>query len=391
MKFEVSRDDMRTLLRNVTRAINRKTEREILSNAFVSIDDEKVIQLGCTDTETTITAHMKLVNVEEGGEITVPGLKLFEIFGSIAAGSDVKVETSENTVIISTTGKEFKLATLPPEQMKNTFLGLGRRDGETDESSSVSISLPSSTLSNMLRRTAFAMGRDQARAYLNGMLFELNDSHFRLVATEGVTMSLHTKDLEGYEGVESRIVVPNRAVDELVHLLSEDDLLSEGSENQDETVELVMNEKSLTMTKGPFQLRTNLINSSYPQYESVIPKDSTLGFTCQTNEIADAIKSANICATPKSHAIKLESNEGVLRLNSSNERGDSAGMQLPVEHSGEGVIFTVDGLRFDLLLRHVDTDQVKIHVPHESDDATNLKLEPIGDASSCFVLAQMRT
>ena len=51
MKFEVSRDDMRTLLRNVTRAINRKTEREILSNAFVSIDDEKVIQLGCTDTE----------------------------------------------------------------------------------------------------------------------------------------------------------------------------------------------------------------------------------------------------------------------------------------------------------------------------------------------------
>ncbi|MCY4656043.1 MAG: DNA polymerase III subunit beta [Gammaproteobacteria bacterium] len=385
MKFEVQRDDMRTLLRNVTRAINTKSEREILSNAIVSIDEDKKLRLGCTDTETTITAQIQLVNVEEIGDVTIPGLRLFEIFGSIASGSDTAVEAGENSVVISSPGKRFQLSTLPPEQLKNTLLSTRPRGDSITR-----VKMPLKRFRSMLTRTAFAMGRDQTRAYLNGVLFELSTEHMRMVATNGVAMAVHTYKDSELEGDEVKIIVPNRAIDELMHLMSEAQVQFDNDENTEEDVELVITDRRmLSVIREPFQLDTNLIDSSFPQYESVIPEDTEQGFTCGTNDLLDAIRSAVICATQNNHAIKVELQKDLLNLNSSNERGDSAGIQLPVETESE-VMFTVDGARFDTLLRHVVAETVKVHVPEEKTAANNLKIQGIGEEDACFVIARMR-
>ena len=388
MKFEVHRDDMRNLLGHVTRVIERNQTREILSNAVVSIDSENKLRLGCTDLETTITAQLQLFNVEELGEVTIPGLRLFEIFGRIAAGSDVELETHENTVSISSPGKKFNLATLPPEQLRNTVLNpnLDTSDADGSESSEISLSLKS--LTHLLSKTSFAMAAKALRSYLNGTMFEVNERHLRTVATNGVVMGICT-DVNGkQEGEERQIIVPRKAIHELEFLLSDSSIPSSDEEDKkDEQVELVVTAKTLTVNRGPLQLVTNLINSRYPQYEMVIPKDSEDAITCRTNDLLDAVRSAVICSTENNHAIKFTANDGVLRIESSNERGDSAGIELPISSSENELIFTVDGQHFDGMLQHVDAEQVSIHVP---DDSSNLKIVGEGADNYCYIVSRMR-
>lgn len=388
MKFEVHRDDMRNLLGHVTRVIERNQTREILSNAVVRIDSENRLRLGCTDLETTITAQLQLFNVEEAGEVTIPGLRLFEIFGHIAAGSDAELETQENTVSISSPGKKFTLATLPPEQLRNTVLNPDLDTSNADDAESSHISLPLKSVTHLLHKTSFAMATKALRSYLNGTMFEVNDRHLRTVATNGVVMGICT-DVDGkQEGEERQIIVPRKAIQELEFLLGDTSIPSNDEDDQEgEQVELVVTAKTLTVNRGPLQLVTNLVNSRYPQYEMVIPKDSADAIMCRTNDLLDAVKSAVICSTANNHAIKFTANEGVLRIESSNERGDSAGIELPVQSGENELIFTVDGQHFDGMLQHVDTEQVSIHVP---DDSSNLKVVGEGSDNYCYVVSRMR-
>lgn len=389
MKFEVHCDDMRNLLGHVTRVIERNQTREILSNAVVSIDSENKLRLGCTDLETTITAQLQLFNVEELGEVTIPGLRLFEIFGRIASGSDVGIETQENTVSISSPGKKFNLATLPPEQLRNTVLNPNLDTNDAEGSESSEISLPLKSITHLLNKTSFAMAGKALRSYLNGTMFEVNDRHLRTVATNGVVMGICT-DVNGkQEGEERQIIVPRKAIHELEFLLSDSSIPApdEEGEKKDEQVDLVVTAKTLTVNRGPLQLVTNLINSRYPQYEMVIPKDSEDAITCRTNDLLDAVRSAVICSTENNHAIKFTANDGILRIESSNERGDSAGIELPISSGANELIFTVDGQHFDSMLQHVDGEQVSIHVP---DDSSNLKIVGEGADDYCYIVSRMR-
>ena len=389
MKFEVHCDDMRNLLGHVTRVIERNQTREILSNAVVSIDSENKLRLGCTDLETTITAQLQLFNVEELGEVTIPGLRLFEIFGRIASGSDVGIETQENTVSISSPGKKFNLATLPPEQLRNTVLNPNLDTNDAEGSESSEISLPLKSITHLLSKTSFAMAGKALRSYLNGTMFEVNERHLRTVATNGVVMGICT-DVNGkQDGEERQIIVPRKAIYELEFLLSDSSIPAsdEEGEKKDEQVELVVTAKTLTVNRGPLQLVTNLINSRYPQYEMVIPKDSEDAITCRTNDLLDAVRSAVICSTENNHAIKFTANDGILRIESSNERGDSAGIELPISAGENELIFTVDGQHFDSMLQHVDGEQVSIHVP---DDSSNLKIVGEGADDYCYIVSRMR-
>ena len=391
MKFEVHRDNMRTLLGHVTRVIEKKQTREILSNAVVSIGEDNNLRLGCTDLETTITAKAQLFNVEEIGEVTIPGIKLFEIFGRIAEGSDVKLSSEDNSVTISSPGKRFNLATLPPEQLRYTVLNPNidaSKDGETEASR---IHIPLDLFRSLLRKSSFAMAAKAMRAYLNGTMFEINDRHFRVVATNGVVMAICTDtDSKQDDGYERQIIVPRKAVHELEYLLSDDRIVesSEDSESE-ELIELIMTEKTLTVNRGPFQLITNLINSRYPQYEMVVPDDTADNFKCRTNDLLDAVKSAIICSTQSNHAIKFSTEDGVLNLDTSNERGDSAGIRVPIHAAtAQELVFTVDGQNFDTMLEHIDAEKVTIHLP---DSSSNLKILGEGEERYCYVVSRMRT
>lgn len=102
----------------------------------------------------------------------------------------------------------FSLATLPANDFPNI----------EDWQSEVQVSLTQAELRGLIEKTQFSMANQDVRYYLNGMLFEIDGTTLRSVATDGHRMAVAQAQL-GADFAQKQIIVPRKGVLELVKLL----------------------------------------------------------------------------------------------------------------------------------------------------------------------------
>src|SRR5690606_18820292 len=87
-----------------------------------------------------------------------------------------------------------------------------------DWQSDVEVSLTQGELRALIEKTQFSMANQDVRYYLNGMLFEIDGTTLRSVATDGHRMAVSQVAL-GADFAQKQIIVPRKGVQELVKLL----------------------------------------------------------------------------------------------------------------------------------------------------------------------------
>ena len=102
----------------------------------------------------------------------------------------------------------FSLSTLPANDFPNI----------EDWQSDVKLSLTQGTLRALIEKTQFSMANQDVRYYLNGMLFEIDGTTLRSVATDGHRMAVSQAQLDT-EFAQQQIIVPRKGVLELMKLL----------------------------------------------------------------------------------------------------------------------------------------------------------------------------
>ena len=413
MRFNVFRDDMRVLLSHVTRVIQTSQTVDSLQNVLLRVDQDNNLHLGCSDAETTIMARMQLTNVQEAGDVAVGGEKLFQVFTRIGSGIDVFVESEDNQLIVKSPHKTFKLLTIPANHLERLF-------GYLDEDPELTLEIEANRLLRLIRDTSFAAGNRAARQYLNGVMFDISADSFRSVATDALSMAIYT-DADGGQdvGAQNRqVIVPNKALVEMEFMLREH--VAQSSEEAPK-VALMVNEKRLSLSCGPYRLVTQLIDVQYPDYERVIPMENIENFTCARSLLLDHLDSSLVCAPGNSNAVNFRIADKTLYLTARDEEGNSETGLMPVEAPGvepeivavasttsddddeenlpvtslEGkeMIFTIDGNRLKEVLNHVTGEQVTIFAPDSTTGAAtraNLKIVGQDHQAATYIVTRMR-
>ena len=103
----------------------------------------------------------------------------------------------------------FKLNGIEPEEFAEMRMVAGE-EGEWKHR----FSLPVSTFSRLLRKTAPIMPVDDVRYYLNGIMFELRPGQIRAVSTDGHRLVMCTADVpECKPGKQpAQLIIPSPAV-----------------------------------------------------------------------------------------------------------------------------------------------------------------------------------
>ena len=186
MKFVISREALLKPLNLVAGVVERRQTLPILSNVLLELEGNQLSITG-TDLEVELVGRVSLEQApESGGEITVPARKLADICKALPPESLVAIDIMENSRALVSCGRSrFELATLPAAE----FPELDDL-GETHQ-----FELPESELKNLLDSTAFAMANQDVRYYLNGMLWEVQSGHLRVVATDGHRLALTARHL----------------------------------------------------------------------------------------------------------------------------------------------------------------------------------------------------
>jgi DNA polymerase III subunit beta len=317
MNFTISRAAFIEALQLVVNVIERKQTLPILSHVLV-VAAGQTISLTATDQEVevkmTVAGAETDLSITGEGQIAVPGRKLLDICKNLPTDSQIAVHTSDNRFTLSSGEFESQLATLSAMDFPNL---------EHDQDQLESFDLSTVLLKSMLEKTSFAMAQQDVRYFFNGMLFEIENTNLRLVATNGQRLAItETSIAPVASGI--RAIVPRKGITELQRLIA--DSASE--------IKVSFTSNHMVALLGAARLTTKLIDAEYPDYSKAIPVAGDKSIQCSRTHLRDALLRTAILSNEVYKNVKLSMADGALELFTNNPLQEQATEKLSVSFSG---------------------------------------------------------
>ena len=315
MRFSLQREVFLKPLAQVVNVVERRQTLPVLANLLVQVRDGQLSLTG-TDLEVEMVARVA-VDDAAGGETTIPARKLFDIIRALPDGSRVTVSQSAEKVTVQAGRSRFTLASLPA----NDFPSID----EVEATERVTV--PESTLKELIERTSFAMAQQDVRYYLNGLLFDLREGSLRCVATDGHRLALCEAEYEGGPQAKRQIIVPRKGVTELQRLL----------EGGDREVELEMGRGHLRVKRNDVTFTSKLIDGRFPDYEAVVPIGADQQVTVDREVLRASLQRAAILSNEKYRGVRIEVSPGQLKISAHNPEQEEAQEEIEAETRVDGL------------------------------------------------------
>ncbi len=364
MKFSAPRETILKPLQTVVGVVERRQTMPILSNVLLSVQGNK-LSVSATDLEVEMVAEAE-VEAEAGGDITVPGRKLHDIFRALPEGASVEISQNGDRVTVKAGRSRFTLSTLRAADFP-TIDEIGAKQ---------TLRLNRADLRQLVEKTHFSMAQQDVRYYLNGLLLETERKRLRAVATDGHRLALSEVDLIAAATRDEQLIVPRKGVLELSRLL-----------DGDGEVQLALGANHLRVHLDGIRLTSKLIDGRFPEYGRVVPAQPRNVLKADRNLLRQALQRTAILSNEKYRGVRLELSPNNVVLQANNPEQEEAVETLEVEYSGDAmeIGFNVNYL-LDALAA-VDSDQVELGV---SDANSSCLIREPGTDKTKFVVMPMR-
>jgi len=284
MQFETRKEEFLKVLQIVQNAISQKNTLPILSNMLIETQENN-LKLTATDLDIGITSYVE-TKAKEQGAITVPAKKLLDIIKELPSNDNVSVVLKKNNMITIDCGKShFKIIGLSKDEFPQIPAFKNKE----------SIIVPQKLLKEMLSMTTFAVSKDETRYVLNGVLAVIDKDSLQFVATDGRRLALAKKTLPKKTTITKKIIIPSKTVQELIRMLGD-----EGN------VTILFSDSQIFVDLGKTQVISRLIEGEFPNYEQVIPNETSEKIKINREEFLAATKRANLFTNPDSLAVRLD-------------------------------------------------------------------------------------
>jgi DNA polymerase-3 subunit beta len=276
----------------ISSVVPTKTSLPILSTFLLEAAAGKV-KLTANDLDVSLTTNIDC-ELEGEGEVAVPGKKFFEIVRSLP----------EEKVEISSEGEKIAV-----KCRKSRFRMVGKSASEfpklPEQEAIASFKMKTSVLDDMISKTIYAVSNDLTRPALCGVLWELKDGGFTMVATDGHRLGkVSFKGEVGAADAGNReFIVSPKALNTLRSLM----------DGKDE-VEITLAENHITFAIGDSTVYSRLLEGPFPDYKQVIPLDNKKEMIVNREEFAQACRRVSILSSVITHQIKLSIQKDAVTL-----------------------------------------------------------------------------
>ena len=350
--------------------VERRNTIPILSNVKVEARDGR-LHLNATDMDLDISESVD-AEVTGPGETTAPAHTLYEIVRKLPDGSQVELETGEDSLVTLRSGRSrFTLSCLPTEDFP-VMSG-----GDLPQQ----FRLPAGELRGLIDRTRFAISTEETRYYLNGIYLHAAQRDgvdvLRAVATDGHRLASVEMPLpEGAAGMPG-VIVPRKTVGELRKLIDE----------TGEDVTVALSETKIRFSFDDAVLTSKLIDGTFPDYERVIPSDNDKILDVDCRQFAEAVDRVSAISTEKSRAVKLAVAPGNLVLSANSPDNGSASEELEVSYTAEAMEIGFNSRYVLDITQQIEGETAQFVM---SDSASPTIIREVGDTSALYVLMPMR-
>lgn len=367
MKFFVQRDELEHELQFLQGIAEKKKTIPILSNILLQAEGER-LSMAATDLEVSVTTGCP-ARTETAGGITVSSKKLFEVARSLPAGEIEMASENGEWLEVRAGDAFFRLVGLPvadfPDVPKSDF--------------ATTVEIPQALFREMIRRTLFAVTKEDVRYSLNGALLEIGGGQVRMVATDAHRLALVERaDAELGTSAEVRAIIPKKALAEIRDL------------GESETMSFAQDEHHLYFRAEHRVLSTRVIEGQFPAYEKVIPADNPAKVRFVGGRMAEAIRRVSLLASERSRAVKFEFSTGTATITSSNPEMGEARESVPVEYAGDALEVSFNAQYVLDFLGVAVGEEVDFHLKDDSSQGMLVPASEEDDMDYRYVIMPMR-
>ncbi|MGD9595320.1 DNA polymerase III subunit beta [Wolinella succinogenes] len=344
MNIVIPKSSLENILTNLQPFLEKKDASQITSHVYFKAEGSE-LTFQATDYEIGLLAKTESVQIQKEGIATVNGKKILDIVRRLKEG-EITLQSQEEYLHIKQEKSSFKLPMFNAEEFPSfpSYEELPK------------IEINSMHLVQSMKKILPAIDNNNPKFELNGALLDIKEYSFNFVATD--TRRLAVIKYENPSINKLALIVPKKAIVEIQKLFFEE-------------VELHYSETHLILKSKNYLFFTKLISGKYPDYERIIPKETTHNMTLPKEKIIEAIKLINSL----SNDIKVTFTKEEILFESLSEENSEAKTQVEVE-TGIAKELTL-GINSKYLLDYlgqIDTSEFKIGI-NESNTPFILKSE----------------
>ncbi len=273
----------------------------ILHNVKIEAKDGGIRVSGC-DGEMWVERDLACM-VQEPGSVCVQANLLNQVVSSLPDGDLELRMLDANGMMLQQGASEYRMLTLDAADFPPTpaFDGQGE------------LSMNMGTLRDAVDSVLFAVSTESHRQTLTGVLLNYDGHTLTLVATDTHRLAVRRLNLEGI-GASIQAVVPERALRAIKALPVDDD----------SEITLKFGDRRVGVEAGGAKVVSQLLDGNYPNWERVVPSESTRSWTVECDQLQDNVKRVLILAKDNAYRIRFKGDGNILLLEArSDERGDA--------------------------------------------------------------------
>ena len=347
MEFIVSTSDLLSQLNIVKSVINSKNTLPILDNFLFKLEGN-VLKIAASDLETTLNTQMELNNAKGKGTIAIEAKRLTDLLKEFTDQPLTFKVNQENYQIdiLSASGKFSIIG-----QNGDEFPKLPQLEKEFS-----SISIGSEVFQKGITSTLFATGDDEMRPVMNGILVELTENHFRLVATDSHKLARYTR-LDIKSDKNASFILPKKTANILKNILAKDG----------NTITIEFDGKNAFFSLTDYRLVCRLIEGKYPAYSAVIPTQNPNKLLVDRIDFYNKLKVVSLFANPASNLAKLEMGGATLLISAQDIDFSTSGQeQLNCKYEGDEMVIGFKSKFLLDILQNINSIEVSIELSDPS-------------------------
>lgn len=339
MKFIVNSSHLLRQLSNINGVITTNPVVPILENFLFEIE-KNILTVTASDLQTSMITEIT-VESKEKGSIAVPARILLDTLKNLPDQPvTFSIDESTYSIEISSDNGRYKLS-------GENATDFPKVPAVSNDFSAV---ISSDVLARAVNNTIFATSNDELRPAMTGVYVNLAEKNTTFVATDGHRLVRYRRaDIKSDNG--NAIIIPRKALNLLKATLP--------AENTDVSIDFNMSNAFFKF--GSIRMICRLIDERFPDYENVIPAQSTIKMTISRTDLLGSLKRIAIYANKTTHQVRLKITGSELQVSAEDlDFSNEANERLSCEHEGEDIEIGFNAKFIIEMLSNLDTDQIKL-------------------------------